>query len=137
MGAMPSWWTQTSRYRTDYGRLSMPPQGGRRKAEAPADLPEGYLYDFANSDDVLNRLTVANGRLATTTGMSYRLLVLDQNTQRMPLAVLRQIRDHVNAGATIVGPKPTESPSLMDDQADSPLLRSGMLGPVKLVSVGR
>jgi hypothetical protein len=67
---------------------------------------------------VLNRLTVANGRLTTTTGMSYRLLVLDENTQRMPLAVLRKIRDHVNAGATIVGPKPTESPSLMDDQAE-------------------
>ena len=86
--------------------------------QAPADLPDGYLYDFASSDVVLNRLTVANGRLTTTSGMSYRLLVLDENTRRMPLAVLRKIRDHVNAGAAIVGPKPTESPSLMDDQAE-------------------
>jgi hypothetical protein len=86
--------------------------------QAPADLPEGYLYDFASSDVVLNRLAVANGRLTTTTGMSYRLLVLDENARRMPLAVLRRIRDHVIAGASVVGPKPTESPSLMDDQAE-------------------
>jgi len=87
-------------------------------ANAPPDLPEGYLFDFASSDVVLNRLAVANGRLTTATGMSYRLLVLDKNAQRMPLAVLRKIRDYVNAGAMVVGPKPTESPSLMDDQAE-------------------
>jgi len=86
--------------------------------QAPADLPEGYLYDFASSDVVLNRLAVADGRLTTTMGMSYRLLVLDENAQRMPCAVLRRIRDRVIAAATVVGPKPTESPSLMDDQAE-------------------
>jgi hypothetical protein len=50
--------------------------------------------------------------------MSYRLLVLDKNAQRMQLAVLRKIRDYVNAGAAIVGPKPVESPTQADDQAE-------------------
>jgi len=36
----------------------------------------------------------------------------------MPLAVLRKIRDMVNLGAIVVGPKPIESPSLSDDQAE-------------------
>ena len=63
-----------------------------------------------------NRLTVSpDGLLTTATGMSYRVLALDPNSQHMPLAVLRKIRDLVNAGAVVVGPKPIESPSLADD----------------------
>lgn len=83
-----------------------------------ADVPAGYDYDFASSDVLLNRLAVTNGRLTTTTGMSYRLLALDANSRHMPLAVLRKIRDLVNNGAAVVGPKPLESPSLSDDQTE-------------------
>jgi hypothetical protein len=50
--------------------------------------------------------------------MSYRLLVLDKNAQRMQLAVLRRIRDYVNAGASVAGLKPIESPSNSDAQAE-------------------
>ena len=82
------------------------------------EIPVGYNFDYANSDVVLNRLAVANGRLTTTTGMNYRVLALDANSRRMPLAVLRAIRELVNAGASVVGPKPVESPSLSDDQAE-------------------
>jgi hypothetical protein len=84
----------------------------------PPALPEGYNFDYASSDVVLNRIAVANGRITTQTGMSYRVLALDKNAQRMPLAVLRKIRDLVNAGAVVVGPRPIESPSLSDDQAE-------------------
>jgi hypothetical protein len=84
----------------------------------PPDLPAGYNFDYASSDVILNRLTVANGRLNTATGMSYRILVLDPNSQHMPLPVLRKIRDLVNAGAVVAGPKPIDSPSLSDDQAE-------------------
>ena len=56
-------------------------------------------------------MTVENGRLTLPSGMSYRVLVLP-DTDRMGLAVLRKIRDLVRAGATVVGPKPTKSPSL-------------------------
>jgi len=83
----------------------------------PPPVPAGYGYDFANSDVILNRLTVRNGRLTTATGMSYRLLMIDPNAVHMPLAVLRKIRDLVNAGAMVAGPKPVDSPSLSDDQA--------------------
>jgi hypothetical protein len=85
----------------------------------PPPIPAGYNFDYANSDVVKNRLTVSSaGLLTTATGMSYRVLALDPNSQRMPLAVLRKIRDMVNAGAVVVGPKPIESPSLSDDAAE-------------------
>ncbi len=84
---------------------------------APPDLPSGYNFDYASSDVVLNRVAVTNGRLTTATGMSYRILALDPNARQMPLPVLRKIRELVNLGAIVVGPKPIESPSQNDDQA--------------------
>ena len=85
----------------------------------PPPIPAGYNFDYVNSDVVKNRLTVSPaGLLTTATGMSYRVLALDPNSQHMPLAVLRKIRDMVNAGAVVVGPKPIESPSLSDDAAE-------------------
>src|ERR1035438_9240239 len=38
------------------------------------DAPQGYGFDFVNSDVVLNHLTVENGRLVTPGGSSYRVL---------------------------------------------------------------
>jgi hypothetical protein len=82
------------------------------------DIPDGYSFDYVNADALKNRLAVTNGQITTTTGMSYRVLALDPNSQHMPLAVLRKIRDLVNAGAVVVGPKPIDSPSQADDQAE-------------------
>jgi hypothetical protein len=82
------------------------------------DLPAGYNFDYVNADVILNRLAVTNGLIATTTGMSYRVLGLDPNSRYMSLSVLRKIRDLVNAGAVVVGPKPMGSPSQADDQAE-------------------
>jgi hypothetical protein len=85
----------------------------------PPPVPAGHNFDYVNSDVVKNRLTVsATGQLTTTTGMSYRVLALDPNALHMPLAVLRKIRDMVNAGAAVVGPKPTDSPSNSDDATE-------------------
>jgi hypothetical protein len=82
------------------------------------DIPAGYSFDFVNADALINRLAVAEGRITTASGMSYRVLALDPNSRHMSLPVLRKIRDMVNAGAVVVGPKPIDSPSLADDQTE-------------------
>jgi hypothetical protein len=82
------------------------------------DLPDGYNYDFVNADALINVLSVKNGLLVTPGGMSYRLLALDPNSQHMSLPVLHKIRDLLEAGAIVVGPKPIDSPSLSDDQGE-------------------
>ena len=80
------------------------------------DIPEGYNYDFVNSDALLNLLSVEKGQIVTPSGMNYKLLVLDQNSRYMPLLVLNKIRDLVQNGTVVLGPKPLSSPSLSDDQ---------------------
>jgi hypothetical protein len=84
----------------------------------PPAIPAGYNFDYVSADALINRLSVQGGRITTPTGMSYRLLCLDANSRHMSLPVLRKVRDLVNAGATVIGPKPVDSPSLSDDQAE-------------------
>ncbi|AQT67811.1 F5/8 type C domain protein [Anaerohalosphaera lusitana] len=76
-------------------------------------LEAGYDYDVVNSDVILNRMSVKDGRIVLPDGMSYRMLVLPER-EDMNLDVLRKIESLVKAGATVVGPKPTRSGSLVD-----------------------
>ena len=70
-----------------------------------------------NADVVLTRLSVApDGALVLPDGVSYRVLVLPQ-IDRMTLPVLRKIAELVRAGATVVGPRPARTPSLVGGPA--------------------
>jgi hypothetical protein len=86
--------------------------------KAMDDAPDGYAFDFVNSDVVLNELSFKDGRLVTPGGTSYRILYLGGRSQRMTLPVLRRLRDLVAQGAVVVGNRPTDSPSLADDEAE-------------------
>jgi hypothetical protein len=87
--------------------------------DGPPPVPEGYNFDYINSDALRTRLAAGpGGTLMTPSGMRYRLLALDPNSRLMPLSVLRKIRDLAEAGAAVAGPKPAASPSLADDQAE-------------------
>jgi hypothetical protein len=75
--------------------------------------PDGHDYDYVNADVLLHRMSVGeDGRLLLPDGMSYRLLVLPQS-ERMRPELVRKIRELVAGGATVVGPRPAQSPSLM------------------------
>ena len=82
------------------------------------DVPAGYNFDYVNADALTRLLAVTDGRITTPSGMSYRVLALDPRSVHMSMPVLRKIRDMVNAGAVVVGAKPTDSPSQSDDQAE-------------------
>jgi hypothetical protein len=84
----------------------------------PPPIPSGYNFDYVNAHALKGLLSVRNGTLATPSGMRYRLLALDPNSRHMSLPVLRKIRDLVEGGAIVAGPKPIDSPSLADDQAE-------------------
>jgi hypothetical protein len=84
-------------------------------AEHLPPVPPGYAFDFASAR-ALEQLSVRDGALATASGMSYRLLVLDPRASVMSLDVLECITQLVAAGATVVGEKPQTTPSLADDQ---------------------
>ena len=76
-------------------------------------LPAGYRSDQISATALMDRVTVRDGRLALPDGMSYRLLVLPPVAEVTP-ELAEKVRDLVMAGATVLGPRPTHSPSLSD-----------------------
>jgi hypothetical protein len=102
------------------------------------DIPDGYNYDFVNADALINILSVKDGKLVTPRGMTYEVLVLDDNAKKMSLPVLRKIRDLARAGATITGARPEKTPSLSDSQSEFAALVKEVWGAnLPNVSVGR
>jgi hypothetical protein len=81
-------------------------------------VPPSYGFDFVNADALVRLLSVTDGQLATPSGMRYRVLALDPNSRHMSLPVLRKLRELVQAGAVVAGPRPTSTPSLSDDEAE-------------------
>ena len=85
------------------------------KSIAPEGLmkmPKGYDYDVCDPKAILTRLAVKDGRLVLPDGMSYRLLVLPEGDTMTP-ELLRKIHSLVEAGATVIGPKPSRANGLV------------------------
>jgi hypothetical protein len=92
------------------------------------DVPAGYAFDYINADALIHELSAANGQIAARSGMQYKLLVLDPYSRHMSLPVLRAIRALVENGAVIAGAKPSDDPSVADDQAEFEKLTSELFG---------
>jgi hypothetical protein len=85
---------------------------GAVQFHAPEHAPDaGYRYDGCSPDVVLTRMSVKDGWIVLPDGMSYRVLVLP-DSQTMTPALAAKIGDLVEAGATVIGPRPVKSPSL-------------------------
>lgn len=92
------------------------------------EIPAGYAFDYINADALIHELSVLGSQIVTKSGMRYRVLGLDPYSRRMSLPVLRAIAKLVENGAVVAGPKPTEDPSLADDQAEFEKLSSQLFG---------
>lgn len=121
------WFEYLEPWITYWRRIHAPLQIGRRAADIALfigedvpvmtgpranEIPAGYEYDFVNAD-VLGTARIRNGRWTLRSGASYALLVLPPGDTIRP-ATLTQIRDLVQQGGTLWGPRPTRSPSLVD-----------------------
>ena len=74
-------------------------------------MSSGYSFDFINSDVILNRLTVNDGKLCLPEGVEYSVMLLPPLSTMRP-EVLRKIEELISEGAVIVGNPPVKSPSL-------------------------
>jgi len=92
------------------------------------EIPAGFGFDYINADGLIHELSVANGRIVTKSGMSYRVLGLDPYSEHMSLPVLRAIHKLVEEGAIVAGPKPTNDPSLADDETEFRKLNEELFG---------
>jgi hypothetical protein len=107
-------------------------------------LPAGHTYDLVNTDVLLNRITVRDGAYELPEGGRYRLLALPPDLKAMSPALLGKLREFVEAGGALLGPKPLFSPSLADHPAgEAAMLRDaealwapGRSGPGRVFASG-
>jgi len=85
----------------------------RLKSDDPAGLLPGYDYDVINLEALLERVGVKEGLFVLPDGTSYRVLVLPKGNT-YGLAALRKIAALADAGAKIVGPRPSQPIGLVD-----------------------
>ena len=99
------------------------PNFAQLKRMDPAKVLPGYDYDVATEEVVLTRMAVRDGRIVLPDGMSYRVLVLPAHPM-ISLPVLRKVEELVQAGATVIGPRPTSLTSLSNyPQCDAELAK--------------
>jgi hypothetical protein len=68
-------------------------------------VPDGFGYDYTNTDVLVNRVNVEDGHLVLPEGTRYRALHL-YKTKYMHLKTLKRIKALVSEGATIIGARP-------------------------------
>jgi hypothetical protein len=74
-------------------------------------LPTGYSFDYINGEVIKQKLAVKNGKLTLPNGISYSILVLPKLETMRP-ELLAKIKQLVQQGAVVLGPRPLRSPSL-------------------------
>lgn len=120
-----TWWEQSKGFLDYIARSQFLLQQGQSVADvlvftgesSPNNallMPEikamGYDYDLIGANK-LKTLSVSNGQVKTEHGANYQMLVLPESNW-MTMPVLKKIEQLANAGATIIGVKPHQSPSL-------------------------
>jgi hypothetical protein len=86
----------------------------------PFDLdyfPKGYRFDYLNAEILHDKLSVKNGKIHVEDAGDYRVITL-RDSESMLLSTAKKLKELVLAGAVILGDKPLDSPSLMDDEND-------------------
>ena len=72
----------------------------------------GYDYDYCSITDLMDNVHVKNGRITTSSGMSYAMLSLGTD-RHLSLATLQKVESLLKNGAIIAGLTPSGSPSLV------------------------
>lgn len=126
-----TWWEQSKPWHEYLARCQFLLQRGRAVADVcylvaeggfaelptrdrlAVPVPAGRDYDLVSPAVVLAGMTVQKGRLTLPSGANYQLMVLPPG-ETMTLPLLQKLGELVRAGATIIGTRPQQSPSLSD-----------------------
>lgn len=120
-----TWWEQGKAYLDYVARSQFLLQQGQTVADVLVFVGEsspndtflvpginelGFNYDLIGHNR-LDALTVKDGKICTSGGDTYSILVLPETIWMRP-ETLQRIGELAKSGATVTGPKPTRSPSL-------------------------
>ena len=76
-----------------------------------APFPEGFKYDYCNTDALLNRMAVKDGHIVTPEGITYEVLWIPENERMLPETV-EKLHSLLNQGAKVVAQAPVSPATL-------------------------
>ena len=94
----------------------------------PAGLPSRHAYDFVNAAMLGDALKGDGAELVSAAGARYQALYLGGTSHRMTLPTLRRLDALVRGGLTLIGTRPTGTPSQADDAAEFARLADALWG---------
>jgi alpha-L-rhamnosidase len=100
----------------------------------PKDLPTNNGFDYVNADVLINQLSNEGADVVAKSGARYKVIYLGGTSAKMTLPVLKRLDALVKGGATLVGEKPTGSPSLSDDAAEFAWVADALWGGGKVLA---
>ena len=84
------------------------------KPRQDSSFPEGYKFDYLNSDALTNFIDVVDGKLQNAQGTQWQLIWLRPETCRqLKLQTLQRLETLIRSGATVVGPAPLQRAGLV------------------------
>lgn len=94
----------------------------------PPGLPSRHAYDFVNAAMLGDALKDEGGELVSAAGARYQALYLGGTSHRMTLPTLRRLDALVRGGLTLIGTRPSGTPSQADDAAEFTRLADALWG---------
>lgn len=86
-----------------------------QKPDQYTPFPDGYKYDYCNTDALLHRISVKDGKWVTPNGISYDLMWIPKRGRLLP-ETLERLCQLVKQGGRLVADEPTELATLSADK---------------------
>lgn len=78
----------------------------QQKPDQKCDFPQGFKYDYCNTDALLTRLDVRDGRWVTPEGISYSLMWIPDEATRLLPSTIARLTELVRKGGVLVASAP-------------------------------
>lgn len=120
-----TWWPYMRHFNTYLARCAFMLERGKpvssvlwylgdeteQKPDQNISFPEGYAYDYCNTDALLHRIRVRDGRWLTPEGIAYDLLWIPRRGRLLP-ETLERLAQLVAEGGRLAGEPPTSIATL-------------------------
>ena len=115
-----TWWPYIKHFNTYLARCAFMLERGRpvssvlwylgdeteQKPDQYTPFPEGFKYDYCNTDALLHRISIKDGKWVTPDGISYDLLWIPKHGRLLP-ETLERLCQFVAQGGHLVADEPT------------------------------
>ena len=97
----------------------------QQKPDQLQDFPAGYRFDYCNTDALMTRINLRDGKWVTPDGIEYDVMYL-KNCERMLPETVERLLTLVRAGGVLIGDAPSYPATLADNKGQQQRFRTAV-----------